>query len=308
MGNTARIAAAALIVFAVMSFVVPRAQGADATTIFDDVPGFGRSEAAVLRDETVALYEAWQREVMVADCMSRAGFSYRPEFLYSPADARQVAGSLGVVASTAPGARADDANESYLGTLSALELDRYHLTLWGETAADLEYVDTTSRLPLGRDPAVFASGGCRGAADAAIPGIWELPRQLFDALMTARAGITESAAFQDARTDFDQCVSSITGFTVTDLSELESLGTTSYASREAYRLCYQQWVGAIHLVETTAPTDVPSIKEFIDINNPAAEVQRQQYQGIIDRIRANTDFKAWLSRVLYYVNFDDADH
>jgi hypothetical protein len=30
----------------------------------DNVPGFGRSDSAAMRDETIASYEAWQRDVM----------------------------------------------------------------------------------------------------------------------------------------------------------------------------------------------------------------------------------------------------
>ena len=75
--------------------------------------------------------------------------------------------------------RSDSELAAHAETLTGPERNRYALTFLGETDTDVAGVDATGALPEGRKD--FATGGCLGAAWDAIPGLYELLREVREA-------------------------------------------------------------------------------------------------------------------------------
>jgi hypothetical protein len=146
---------------------------APATYALDDVAGFGRSPEATERDQTIALWEAFEREQSVAACMAHAGFTYQPAVAFPTEDVREIADRLGIDATRHRTAPAAD-NQAYEAGLSPAERERYNQTLLGESAADVDEANRTDQVP----HVNFATGGCFGGARAAVPGVWDAPRHL----------------------------------------------------------------------------------------------------------------------------------
>jgi hypothetical protein len=171
----------------------PVVQDLAASDPLDAYPGFGRTAQAMLRDDTIAYWEAYQRELVVVDCMEEAGLSYAPDVAYPTAAMRRVAENL-PTAEIEPDAPAavppDDQNRAYEGALPSGERDRYTRTLYGETAADIDAAALEGAAPDGRGTD-FATGGCRGRARAAVASLWDARRVLAPALIDIWDGSTD---------------------------------------------------------------------------------------------------------------------
>ena len=132
-------------------------------TKLSEVPGFGGS----VETDTILLWEAFQREKYVKQCMAEEGYSYTLDAAFPAGSLRDIADSIGAVGTTgSPSSNGVDSvsmpSNPDLKSLTPQQLDGYYLTLYGETAADVAYVDSTGFFPAGRKD--FAQGGCFGAA------------------------------------------------------------------------------------------------------------------------------------------------
>ena len=154
-------------------------------TKLSEVPGFGGS----VETDTILLWEAFQREKYVKQCMAEEGYSYTLDAAFPAGALRDVADSIGAVGSTgSPSSNGVDSvsipSNPDLKSLTPQQLDGYYLTLYGETAADVAYVDSTGFLPTGRKD--FAQGGCFGAAQA-LPRLRTTSFFIFDAVRREKA-------------------------------------------------------------------------------------------------------------------------
>ncbi|MGH9216722.1 MAG: hypothetical protein ACRDZS_10740, partial [Acidimicrobiales bacterium] len=190
----------------------PRAVSDPAGFALDGYEGFGRSPEAVLRDDTIAYAEAFQREVGVAACMGDAGFEYAPAVAFPADRVAEIAVGLGVgprwPASGSPASR----NRAYAQGLSPGDRERYYQRLLAESAADVAEVERTGEIPRGRGPD-FATGGCLGAAEAAIPGIWDRQRPLRQQL---DEDIAASAELHAAKSQYRGCAQAAGGIVASD--------------------------------------------------------------------------------------------
>ena len=187
----------------------PRAETAtQSMSLLDEYAGFGQSPEAVQRDETIAYWEAFQREQQIAECMVDAGFDYTPAVAFPADDMLEVAAGLGVAAEGSSAASAQPAspatwNRDYERGLSDDERERYNQTLLGESAADVAEADRTGIVPEGRSAEEFATGGCFGQAEAAVPSIWDARRDVapeLDALRERGVGRDAAAQFVERHT------------------------------------------------------------------------------------------------------------
>lgn len=142
-------------------------------TKLGDVPGFRVDAQGIVDDDTILLWEAFQREKHVQQCMVEDGYDYTLDAAFPAGSLRAVADAIGAVGNTSDHSGDDNAvasgsmrTNSDIDSLSPQQLNGYYLTLYGETADDVAYVDSTGFLPTGRND--FAQGGCFGAA-AALP-------------------------------------------------------------------------------------------------------------------------------------------
>lgn len=280
----------------IISGVVTSAAAAFADSPFslDKYPGFGRSADAALRDDTIAYWEAFQREQLIAGCMAVAGFAYAldvafpPEAVVAIAEGQGVAPSAaGLLADASPSAR----NDAYVEALSATELDRYFQTLFAERAGDIMMAEETGRIPDGRGDD-FASGGCFGEAQAAIPGIWNLPRQLGDELEVMRASIDDSAELRDTQRQYAECTRGSASLDA-DPAALEAIvaggGPQAAAAGAALARCADIWsFGYRRAAEAAA-------QNFATAHALELAAIETQYAGVMDTIRKDSAFRAYLS-------------
>jgi hypothetical protein len=176
----------------------PRAP-AGATAALDRYPGFGQSPDTMLRDETIAYAEAFEREQLVHECMADAGFDYVPAVAFPTADMREVADGLGIRGAglSASGSSLSSpvaSNRAYERGLTPGDRERYTQTLLGESAADVAVADRTGEVPAGRRADEFATGGCVGEAAVAVPSIWDAPRRLAAEMDALRSEVAGAAA------------------------------------------------------------------------------------------------------------------
>jgi hypothetical protein len=287
-----RLVATGLIISGVAVSVAPAF--ADSSFPLDKYPGFGRSTDAALRDDTIAYWEAFQREQLIADCLAVAGFAYAldvafpPEAVVAIAEGQGVASSAtGLLADASPSAR----NDAYVEGLSATERDRYFQTLFAERADDIMMAEETGRIPDGRGED-FASGGCFGEAQAAIPGIWNLPRQLGDELEVMRASIDDSAELRDAKRQYAACTRESASLDA-DPAALEAIvaggGPQAAAAGATLARCADIWsFGYRRAAEVAA-------QNFVTAHAGELAAIEAQYAGIMDTIRDDAAFRAYLS-------------
>ncbi|MCQ3814485.1 MAG: hypothetical protein KTU85_08735 [Acidimicrobiia bacterium] len=155
-----------------------------------EIPGFRTSAEGAANDDLLRLWEAFKEEKYIQQCMADEGFVYDIDIAYlvpsliDPADAATIVGSTGVENDV-------QKPQAELGTtptisdsdsLSADELDRYFMTLYGETATDYQYFATTGSLPKNHSGSGFAQGGCFGAAENAVAGVGALRNEINDAV------------------------------------------------------------------------------------------------------------------------------
>ena len=160
-----------------------------------EIPGFRRSPEGSEADDTIVLWEAFSRETYVQNCMSQEGLDYHID-IASPWGAR-----LAVTES-----------------IPVSESDRYFMTLYGESAADVAAVKSTGFLPEGRND--FAQGGCVGASWDAIPRLYELRDELSDEVKEAKA------------TEMAEAVPCVTpsGVRLANLADLETTLDAAFAA------------------------------------------------------------------------------
>lgn len=267
----------------------PRSTGVLASPL-DAYPGFGRSADAVLRDETIAYWEAFRREQFVATCMGDAGFDYTPAVAFPAQDTADVAEHLGISGEAGPSPVAQ--NRAYEAGLSSEERERYNQTLLGESAAAVAEADRTGIVPDGRADD-FARGGCVGAAAAAIPSVWDAPRQLTAELETMRQDIARSAELQEAGRAYAECAQDASGLRATspaDLDEtvLEESDGSADAAR-AFEECASVWASGYEEA-ATAVAD-----RFVQEQSDRLAAVATRYADVMTQIAEDEALAAYLS-------------
>lgn len=174
----------------------------------DTVPGLGRSADAVLRDDTIAYWEAWKRSKITANCMRDAGFTWHLDVGYPQESIARVAESLGVRAlSTTVTPSGEELNATSYEQMDARQQDAYSRALQGESAADMWELSRTGSVPEGRDD-TFASGGCLGQAWNEVPGVWSLSREVGPEILDVELEIKESE-FGEVRAAYANCAADV---------------------------------------------------------------------------------------------------
>lgn len=162
----------------------------------DAVPGFGRSTESQRRDDSLAYYEAYLRDVAVQTCMAQAGFEWSIEG-YDDLDVlTELAESLGIAPATdveASTSRGGERNQETIARLTGTDRDDYLLALYG---VDGEEYDRAVA-----DQAEF------GGPDACIlirenddQSVWQLRQALSDELLDLQRehGSNDGEGWNDA--------------------------------------------------------------------------------------------------------------
>jgi hypothetical protein len=268
----------------------PRAVSDPTEFALDSYEGFGRSPQAILRDDTIAYREAFQREDKVASCMSDAGFDYAPAVAFPADRVADIAADLGVGANRAPVASASPTsrNRTYAQALSTDDRERYYQRLLGESAADVAEAELTGEIPHGRGPD-FATGGCLAAAEAAIQTIWDRQRPLREQL---DADTASSPELQSARSQYRQCAEAAGHIAASDPGDARRVAladnSKANAVEDVLTDCEPGWAtGYDHAATSTA-------SRFADKHLDELSAIKRHYDSALDDIRQDEGFLAYL--------------
>ncbi|MGE5102919.1 MAG: hypothetical protein ACM3SX_23275 [Deltaproteobacteria bacterium] len=269
-----------------------RAQAQDSYPL-DQYPGLGRSSAAVLRDNTIAAWEAYRREAFVASCLGRAGFSYRPAVEFPSQALAAVADGLGVTRDSAISSdNPAEWNANYAAHLATYDQERYYRALVGESASDMKSLAHTGQIPPGASEN-FAQGGCRGAANAAIGSVWTLKWNLaeeFDGVRRDIAASPQIAAAMNAFNDCAQRTSGISAHGPADIDALAASGAGDPAGLAAVvKTCTGIWTEGYRSAQAVV------LAQFERRNIGVLQADQARYQGVMQDIAADSEFTAYLA-------------
>jgi hypothetical protein len=269
----------------------PRAVSDPGAFPLDSYEGFGRSPQGMLRDDTIAYREAFQREVDVAECMSDAGFDYAPAVAFPTDRVVEIATHLGVPANGAPVASETPTsrNRAYADSLSTGDRERYFQTLLGESAADVAEAEVTGEIPHDRGPD-FATRGCRGAAAEAIPTIWDRQRPLRQQLDEDIAASPELGA---ARSQYRRCAEGAGDIAASDPGDARRVAladsSETDAAMEVLTACEPGWAIGYDRAATSTAT------RFADEHADELSAIERHYDTALDDIRQDDGFLTYLS-------------
>lgn len=287
-----RLAGVALIVIALATAANTVVAG-DAFPL-DKYPGLGRSPEAARRDDTIAAWEAFRREELIASCMARSGFEYGPAVAFPREALVAVASGLGLAdpGSAVTGSPSGQ-NEAYAAALSVEARERYYRALFGESGADLAAAWRTGRVPEGRG-ADFARGGCVGAAIAAIPSVWTLKRELEGELDAVRRDIAASAEIAATRARYAECARRAGGIDASGPDVLDRLAASDRSRATAIPLvareCGPVWAAGYR------QSEVAALKQFERSNMAVLLAAQERYRDAMATLSIDRGFLAYLAR------------
>lgn len=256
----------------------------------DDVPGYGRSADATARDDALAYWEAYRREVVVADCMGEAGFDYELDVQYPSPATVEVAKYLEVPTDGAkralePGVQ----NAAHAGDLAATAAEDYWQTLVGESTEAMERAANDESVET--EPGeTFGTGGCVGEAAEEIGSIWERRDDIIS-IDAFYAEVRAAPEYASVRQEYGKCTEDLTGFSASspgDLEEAVAAGTAPASHVEALEACLSTWDAGSNAVSVAVAERLEqSLAEELD-------GQKERYAAALDSMRGDDEFLGYL--------------
>lgn len=217
--------------------------------LLGEYPGFGITESQVVRDDTIALWEAWQRDLTTSQCMAESGFEWTPEVLYPWDAVAAVAVHLGVVDLEQIDPESppleDVALRENMETRAGLargDLDAYYRGLVGESLADVEYMEHNGgAIPESRQESDFMQGGCAGASLEAVGSVWDAKRALAAERLELVKQTMGAETVQRELATLSECAAEL-GATVMTLEDLDRIAADdSRLALEVEENCLQSF-------------------------------------------------------------------
>lgn len=289
--RVSRVIAVGLVVLGA-AMIGDRAQ-AQASFPLDRYPGFGRSPEAAVRDDTIAYWEAFQREWMIGSCMSASGFQYSPAVAFPTEPMLAVAKGLGVESSDPAPVSPTEQNRAYEASLSQPDRERFNRVLFGESAADIAEANETGRVPAGRGED-FATGGCFGEASDAIPSVWDLRRQVIDELVAMNREVADSAELREAGVEYGKCALQVGGVTARGPADVDTIAAGGGSQAAAVATIVQKECNAIW-ANGRRQAEVAVAERFVQRNAAALATLESRYRDAISTIRGDGEFLRYLS-------------
>lgn len=287
----------------------------------DVVPGMGRTYEERGRDVVVAYAETLRREEAVAQCMAVEGFEYHPDVSFPPESVLEIAVGLGRIdRDLLTEFRSDQLEESRRGVtevlladddprrrnqivvsaLSGRTLDRYYLTLFGETADDVAEAERTGVAPAGRGE-VFATGGCVGRAEQA-RSVWDLRTELMPIVEAEMRAQFDGPIMRKTGVEFRSCFEGAAGSTLEGeygpgdieraIADAKIDFDSGYASLEQ---CIGVWTAGMDELR-----DVVSNK-IAETHKDAIDDATSYYESYVEELRARPFFVEYLDRHVRWV-------
>ena len=268
----------------------------------DPYPGFGRGPAAALRDESLAVWDAYRQEALISECMASQGFEYQPEVSVATFQLRGVVRYLDLQLPEIERSNPGSWNHRYVSDLGPRETDEYYRALFDESAADMRaFQEGEGTIPPGNPPSRFMQGGCSGEAEKAIPIVWEAQRSVGGGVERIRTDVLESPVMERTRSEFRGCMLENAGVAAEDPGRAEELigrtldeGATGDldALTEALEACMVVWDRGYRSGERE------EAKDFIARNRRLLDAQRQRYVSAKSMMLDDHSFIAWLAAAL----------
>jgi hypothetical protein len=259
----------------------------------DEIPGLGVSSDAALRDETLALYEAWRRDTLVAECLSKSGVSWTPEALFPVEELPEIALSLNQSPIANDDPWPEELNFEMRKALGPKEREVYADAMYGETAKDIaDWQESGGSVPDGRDPETFAIGGCSHVGWKQMPGVWQIKDRLGDQISALRAGARETDSFLAGQAKYSVCARDL-GYpninSPADFDKLILAGDNSNSLAEAIAACSGLWAKANE-------AGLAEIQAHFRVANAAfIEPWIAYYAKFWDELRSDKTFLVFLS-------------
>jgi hypothetical protein len=289
-----RLLAAVLVVAGSVALATQAGQAGTHRYPLDDVPGFGRSPEAVLRDDTIAYWEAYRREAEVSVCMGEAGFLYEMDVAFPEGVTRAVASALGVEAERTPRPTPSPSqgNAAYVESLTSDRRDGYYRALYDESTVDVEVSRANEAVPEGRGED-FARGGCVGAAERLVGSVWDARRALDEDYEAERRKVGAALAASDTADAYAECVREVSGVTVS--SPAEVYGTEDERLLEKgpeLVACEKIWSSGY------ADAEGAMAERFAERHREELSEGRARYEGVMARIEEDGDLRVHLADVV----------
>ncbi|MGH9154983.1 MAG: hypothetical protein ACRD1K_03850 [Acidimicrobiales bacterium] len=274
-----------------MAIALSRADeaGSQLSIPLDEYPGFGKSPEGALRDDSIALWEAYRRERTVESCMARRGFTYFLDVAFPGTVVLAVGRHLSVEPVRTEGLSPKSRNDAVRSGLQSLvERDAYFLALYGETSDAVDAYERNGGLTEGDD---FATKGCMREAGAAVGNVWEVRRSLDPALAVLNQQIGASIA-----ATYSSCTSKAGDISARNPAVLEArLNEAAPGSKDAPSVvdaldqCRDVWDGAF------AAAEADLAQQFSLKHSRALSELRSRYDDVMSTIRADEPFRHYLA-------------
>lgn len=180
-----------------------------------------------------------------------------------------------------------EANRALRTELSPEELNRYHVTLNGETSQAIADFEKSGGFTTKDD---FAMGGCVARSRTEVGSIWMLRHELEDDLTELRRTVIPVA-----RIEYRTCVRNF-GVDADDPGSLESLiedlpvdAPRAGDLREAFSSCSRVWS------EAFGRADNELSRKFVADHSVVLEGARERYAGAFQALKEDRQFREYLS-------------
>ncbi len=226
----------------------------------DAIPGLGRSSDAQFRDEFLAAYQVYRRELALHRCMDDQDISYALQVDYPGSFEPLLSDSINALGNFEPmvsdPVRALEVGPVEFTDASTIVVERVNLSFfdavaWNEDQAAAlgdrwwlaRYGITLSEIDVAGEEG-FGSGGCEANYWAAVESVWDLRNEIrpfLDAYPTA----AQEQSFTDCREEF--------GFVAESLGDLE--GSDAESEGGVFEECLQRWDAAGQSARQTVEQD-----------------------------------------------------
>ena len=135
----------------------------------------------------------------------------------------------------------------------------------------------------------YARGGCFGSAKAKTPSVWALRRKILPELIDQIRALSTGPEMASVRADISACASGH-GVDAETMSELQARSADGVpGGRAALKACAHIWHEGKNLARTKLENTLAKT-----VYAARLERQRSAYDGVLDKIAADTSFIAYI--------------
>lgn len=253
------------------------------------VPGFGMTSSESQRDDILAYWEAYQRDLAVSECMAESGFTWHPEALFPEPAIRTIADALGVQAEPTNTPPARVANQEAVATFEPDELNEYYQALYGLDAATVQQIMRDQ----GSDGDIdLGSVGCSARGAITDDSVWSLRDRIEPDVSAARLAFRETAEFEALQEQARECagqfgIPEVIDDASADRAMDEGLSPDTVTSMT--QACAAIWEG-----RSAAEQEYIS-RAVWEAHEAELLAQQEHYDQVLEQVRTDETFRSYLA-------------